>query len=137
MAIGLLNDPTIVICDEPTTGVDSQSRRAIYDALFQLRDAGKHVLYTTHYFQEVEDLCSEVVVLRKGQRVASGPLDTLLRSAASEGATEYTLRTDLPIESVRKACDALGIAHDSLAPVPPSLETVYEGWISDSNPGNG
>jgi ABC-2 type transport system ATP-binding protein len=66
--------------DEPTSGVDPQSREEILDLVRRLRDMGKSIIYTTHYMEEAEGLCDELGILEKGKLVALGTLDALLRN---------------------------------------------------------
>jgi ABC-2 type transport system ATP-binding protein len=70
IACALLHDPDILLLDEPTVGVDPQSRNAIFDNLEALRDRGKALLYTTHYMEEAERLCDRIVVMDHGRVVA-------------------------------------------------------------------
>lgn len=83
LAIALLNKPRLLILDEPTVGVDPQSRGFILQALKRLNAEGATILYTTHYMEEVEQLCDRVAILDAGRLLASGPLDELLRGGAS------------------------------------------------------
>ena len=80
IAVALLHDPDVVILDEPTVGVDPQSRNAIFDALEALRAEGKTLLYTTHYMEEVERLCDRIAIMDNGRIVAEGTLADLQRS---------------------------------------------------------
>jgi ABC-2 type transport system ATP-binding protein len=86
LAAGLLHDPDILLLDEPTVGVDPQSRNAIFDNLEELKRRGKALLYTTHYMEEVERLADRIVVIDHGRVVAN---DTLkgLHALALAGAT--------------------------------------------------
>jgi ABC-2 type transport system ATP-binding protein len=77
IAVGLLHSPDLIILDEPTVGVDPQSRNAIFDTLLQLREQGITILYTTHYMEEVERLCRHVAIMDRGQIVAQGDLASL------------------------------------------------------------
>lgn len=77
IAVALLHDPAVVFLDEPTAGVDPQSRNAIFEALEQLRDAGKALLYTTHYMEEAERLCDHLTILDQGRVMAEGSLAAL------------------------------------------------------------
>jgi ABC-2 type transport system ATP-binding protein len=70
LAAGLLHDPPVLLLDEPTVGVDPQSRNAIFDTLERLRDSGKAILYTTHYMEEAERLCDRLVIIDHGQVIA-------------------------------------------------------------------
>jgi ABC-2 type transport system ATP-binding protein len=75
LAAALLHDPQILLLDEPTVGVDPQSRNAIFDNLETLKKRGKTLIYTTHYMEEAERLCDRIVIIDHGQVVAN---DTLL-----------------------------------------------------------
>jgi ABC-2 type transport system ATP-binding protein len=79
LAAALLHDPQTLILDEPTVGVDPQSRNAIFDNLEALKARGKSLLYTTHYMEEAERLCDRVVILDHGRVVASDTLRGLYR----------------------------------------------------------
>ena len=72
LAAALLHDPQVLLLDEPTVGVDPQSRNAIFENLEALRARGKALLYTTHYMEEAERLCDRLVILDHGRVIASG-----------------------------------------------------------------
>jgi ABC-2 type transport system ATP-binding protein len=72
IAAGLLHEPKLLVLDEPTVGVDPQSRNAIFDTVVDLRDAGLAVLYTTHYMEEAERLCDRIGIIDQGRLVAEG-----------------------------------------------------------------
>jgi ABC-2 type transport system ATP-binding protein len=74
----LLHDPQVLLCDEPTVGVDPQSRNAIFDFLESLNAQGKTVIYTTHYMEEAERLCSRIAIIDHGKIIASGTSDELI-----------------------------------------------------------
>jgi len=77
IACALVHDPDVLLLDEPTVGVDPQSRNAIFDNLETLRSRGKALIYTTHYMEEAERLCDRVVIIDHGKIVASGTQDSL------------------------------------------------------------
>jgi len=87
LAAGLLHDPDILLLDEPTVGVDPQSRNAIFDNLEELKRRGKALLYTTHYMEEVERLADRIVIIDNGKVVANDTLSGLYAGAAPGGAT--------------------------------------------------
>ena len=80
----LLHDPPLLLCDEPTVGVDPQSRNAIFEYLQSLNRQGKTIVYTTHYMEEVERLCSRIAIIDAGKLIAGGTLDELLEKLAYE-----------------------------------------------------
>ncbi len=78
IAIGLIHNPKILLLDEPTVGVDPQSRNFIFDILFNLHEVGKTIIYTTHYMEEAEKLCEKIAILNKGEIIKYGTLEELL-----------------------------------------------------------
>ena len=78
MAIAMLHQPSFLLMDEPTAGVDPQSRENIFDTIEQLRDQGTTILYTTHYMEEAERLCNHIAIMDEGRIIALGTLDELL-----------------------------------------------------------
>lgn len=83
LAIGLLIRPAIMYLDEPTVGIDAQSRRFILDAILSLRKGGMTIVYTSHYMEEIQFLCDDVAVLDHGRLCLQGPLDELLGAACA------------------------------------------------------
>jgi ABC-2 type transport system ATP-binding protein len=79
LAAALLHDPRILLLDEPTVGVDPQSRNAIFDNLEVLKSRGKTLVYTTHYMEEAERLCDRVIIIDHGEVVANDTLQGLYR----------------------------------------------------------
>ena len=78
IAVGLLHRPHLLVLDEPTVGVDPQSRNVILESVEQLGDAGIAVLYTTHYMEEAERLCDRIAILDEGRIVAEGTREQLV-----------------------------------------------------------
>jgi ABC-2 type transport system ATP-binding protein len=78
LAIGVMHDPAILFLDEPTVGVDVQTRHAIINYLLALNKNGTTLVYTSHQLSEAEDLCNEVALMDNGQIMAQGALDALL-----------------------------------------------------------
>jgi ABC-2 type transport system ATP-binding protein len=94
IACALLHEPQILLLDEPTVGVDPQSRNAIFETIEVLAGEGRTLVYTTHYMEEVERLCDRIVIIDHGKVLAD---DTLTRLLASAPVTnKLTLTYDLP-----------------------------------------
>jgi len=79
LAAALMHDPQILLLDEPTVGVDPQSRNAIFDNLETLKSRGKTLIYTTHYMEEAERLCDRIVIIDHGKVIANDTLQGLYR----------------------------------------------------------
>ncbi len=85
IARSLINDPEILLLDEPTTGLDPQARHIVWDRLFRLKQRGVTLILTTHYMDEAEQLCDRLVVMDGGQIVAEGsPRDLIERYSTPE-----------------------------------------------------
>ena len=81
LAAALMHDPQVILLDEPTVGVDPQSRNAIFENLESLKAAGKTLIYTTHYMEEAARLCDRIAIVDHGKVVADDTLAGLLRRA--------------------------------------------------------
>jgi len=92
LAAALIHDPPLVLLDEPTAGVDPQSRNAILDIISSLRDEGRTVVYTTHYMEEAQRICDLVAIVDHGKVLAQGTVDQLIASRG--GASVVTIETD-------------------------------------------
>jgi len=77
MACGMVHRPKLLILDEPTVGIDPQSRNHILDALVRLNEEGTNILYTTHYMEEAQSICKRISILGQGQMIAQGTLSDL------------------------------------------------------------
>jgi ABC-2 type transport system ATP-binding protein len=91
----MINDPPIVFLDEPTTGVDAHSRRAIHDWLRQLRADGRTVFLTTHYIHEAEQLADRVAIVAQGKIVRQGTLEEIRSGLVLE--SEIRVRASRPL----------------------------------------
>lgn len=89
VALALVNDPDIVFLDEPTTGMDPQARRQLWDVIADLRGRGKTILLTTHYMEEAQQLCDRVAVVDHGKIIETGSPNELIRRHFSEIAIQF------------------------------------------------
>ena len=88
IARALVNDPRILLLDEPTTGLDPQARHILWDRLFRLKEQGTTLVLTTHYMDEAEQLCDRLVVVDKGTIMAEGSPAELIRQYSSREVLE-------------------------------------------------
>lgn len=84
LAIGLLNNPEIIYLDEPTVGIDPESRHDILETIRTFKKGNKTVIYTSHYMQEIEQICDEVAIIDHGHIVRQGVLETLLQEERTD-----------------------------------------------------
>jgi ABC-2 type transport system ATP-binding protein len=82
LAAALVHDPALVLLDEPTVGVDPQSRNQIFDNILALKQLGRTIIYTTHYMEEAERLCDRIAIIDRGRLLALGTLDELFAAHA-------------------------------------------------------
>jgi lipooligosaccharide transport system ATP-binding protein len=94
IARALINDPRILLLDEPTTGLDPQARHILWDRLFRLKEQGKTLVLTTHYMDEAEQLCDRLVVVDKGTIMAEGTPAELIRRYSSREVLELRFGSD-------------------------------------------
>lgn len=130
LAVALIHDPPLLLLDEPTVGVDPQSRNAIFDAILALKQRGKTIIYTTHYMEEAQRLCDRVGVIDNGALLAEGTVhelidahggDSVLTIERAEG--EQRIPTAKPAERLPEIFakgDVLGVHIER-----PNLESVF------------
>jgi ABC-2 type transport system ATP-binding protein len=100
VALGLIGDPEVLFLDEPTTGLDPQSRRALWDTIATLRSRGKTVVLTTHYMDEAERLCDRVAIVDHGKRIALGTPNELIDRLGGHHLVELATDPALPAEAL-------------------------------------
>ena len=150
LAVGLLADPPILLLDEPTVGVDPQSRARIFELLRALNAAGKTLIYTTHYMEEAERLCRRIGIIDHGKLLAEGTLPELLArvslprvvrvygelaatAPALDGASlvreadhvDYIPASADSLGALVSRLQASGLRYDRLEITGPSLETLF------------
>jgi ABC-2 type transport system ATP-binding protein len=100
VALGLVGDPELLFLDEPTTGLDPQSRRALWDTIAALRGRGKTVVLTTHYMDEAERLCDRVAIVDHGRVIAQGTPAELIDGIGGHHVVELDTEPALGPEAV-------------------------------------
>ena len=145
LAVALVHDPPVLFLDEPTVGVDPQSRNHIFDSIEALKKQGRTILYTTHYMEEAQRLCDRVAIMDRGKILAldtvsglldahggrsviraeleSVPADTAALPGRLEGAT-LVIETPKPLEEVARLAER-GLKLTALHVTRPNLETVF------------
>jgi ABC-2 type transport system ATP-binding protein len=91
MACALVGDPELLFLDEPTTGLDPQARRNLWDLVDRLKQAGRTIILTTHYMDEAERLCDRVAIMDHGRIIALGTPQQLIASVGGEHIVEFAL----------------------------------------------
>jgi len=107
IARSLINEPDILLLDEPTTGLDPQARHVVWDRLHALKHEGATLLLTTHYMDEAEQLCDRLVVMDKAKIVAEGSPQELIRRYSTREVVELRFATQNPPEGTVDRIDGL------------------------------
>ncbi|MFD0620499.1 ABC transporter ATP-binding protein [Paenibacillus sp. GCM10027629] len=102
IALALVNDPQIVFLDEPTTGLDPQARRTLWDIILKMRDNGKTVVISTHYMDEAQLLCDRICLMDQGKIIALDTPRNLISNMNSESAVEFRIPEELQWSGARK-----------------------------------
>ena len=130
LAVALVHNPEYLILDEPTVGVDPQSRNAIFENIDQLKKKGSTILYTTHYMEEAQRICDRVAIMDRGKLLALDTVDALIKQyggnstvIAEKADGEQIIETKNPIEEVLKLQNETDLR--SFRILNPSLETVF------------
>ena len=110
LARALVSEPELLILDEPTTGLDPQSRHQLWDRLAELKKRGLTMLLTTHYMDEAESLCDRLLIMDHGRIIAQGRPRGLIRDHAAESVIEV----EAPCDSLRHYIKEYGVKHDDL-----------------------
>jgi len=113
VACALIGNPDLLFLDEPTTGLDPQSRRQIWDIVRDLRRRGRTILLTTHYMDEAERLCDRVAVVDHGRVIALGTPSELIASLKGEHVVEFAVNGDGRVPTSPAGSDAGGEAAPS------------------------
>jgi ABC-2 type transport system ATP-binding protein len=153
MAAGLIHEPRLVLMDEPTVGVDPQSRNHIFEMIEKLRDGGISVIYTTHYMEEAERLCDRIAIIDHGKIIAEGTNAELVQSTfgsrsqvlarfrehdgrlatwiserggqVSDGVAQFTIEHPTEVADILEGATKAGFELVDLSLRKPNLESVF------------
>ncbi len=130
LAAALLHDPDIILLDEPTVGVDPQSRNSIFENILALKAEGRTVIYTTHYMEEAERLCDRVGIMDHGKLLALGTVQNLVAErgglpllVVETGGKEIEMRSADPLADLNRLAAAAPVERFRLDQ--PTLEQVF------------
>ena len=145
LAVALVHDPQILFLDEPTVGVDPQSRNHIFSRVEELKSLGRTIIYTTHYMEEAQRLCDRVAIMDRGRILDLDRVDTLINRHGGRSVVKAELvrppvdatvlptpldglslrfESERPLEEVARLSTA-GVAFQTLEVARPDLETVF------------
>jgi ABC-2 type transport system ATP-binding protein len=145
LAVALVHEPQVIFLDEPTAGVDPQSRNHIFDRIEQLRGEGRTVVYTTHYMEEAQRLCDRVAIMDHGKILDLDTIPALLAKYGGRAVVKGELvgpprngaqlpgtvdglslrfESERPLEEIAEL-SAAGVAFQTLEVARPDLETVF------------
>ena len=114
IARALVNEPEILLLDEPTTGLDPQARHILWDRLFRLREAGTTLVLTTHHMEEAEQLCERLIVVDHGRIMAEGSPQGLIREHSTREVLELRFGMDRNSQIAAHLEEMLGEADDGM-----------------------
>jgi ABC-2 type transport system ATP-binding protein len=112
IGIALINEPEILILDEPTTGLDPVARREIWDILADLKKRDTSLILTTHYMEEAEHLCDYIIIMDEGRVLVEGTLEHLLAAHMQREVISFTLRERRGVESLSRIEGAFDLVWD-------------------------
>lgn len=132
LAAALLHDADLILLDEPTAGVDIQSREKILEVVRDSAARGRSVIYATHYIEEIQTVCDEALIIERGRRLAFGAVGELVEAHGGNSLVRYrdaggqwiTLRADNPRAAIEQAI-AAGQELTHLEVRPPQMEDVF------------
>ncbi|MEI9906772.1 MAG: ATP-binding cassette domain-containing protein [Actinomycetota bacterium] len=132
IARSLVNEPEILILDEPTTGLDPQARHILWDRLFRLKEDGITLLLTTHYMDEAEQLCDRLMVMDKGSIMAEGSPSELIKRFSTKEVLEVRFGSNRNAElapAMEKLCERIEVLPDRILLYSDNAETVLENVV--------
>ncbi|HEX6109614.1 MAG TPA: ABC transporter ATP-binding protein, partial [Ktedonobacteraceae bacterium] len=111
LALALVNDPEVIFLDEPTAGLDPQSRRMLWDIVLKLREQGKTILITTHYMDEAQILCDRIAIMDGGQIIALDTSAGLINRLGAQATIDCRLDEKANSSDIRELPGVTGVRH--------------------------
>jgi ABC-2 type transport system ATP-binding protein len=111
LALALVNDPKVIFLDEPTAGLDPQSRRMLWDIVLKLREQGKTILITTHYMDEAQILCDRIAIMDGGQIIALDTSAGLINRLGAQATIDCRLDEKATSSDIRELPGVTGVRH--------------------------
>lgn len=105
LALALINKPELLFLDEPSTGLDPQARRNLWDIVYRIKDLGKTIILTTHYMEEAEFLCDKIAIMDRGKIIARGSPEELIKTYCKN------VSIILPEYSVKEKLEKLSVSY--------------------------
>lgn len=112
IAVGLVNDPKVLFLDEPTTGLDPQARRNLWDLVEMIKKKGKTVVLTTHYMDEAEVLCDRIAIMDNAKIVALDTTEGLLTKTGVDPTVRFESKQKISLEHLKKLSGVKEVDHD-------------------------
>jgi ABC-2 type transport system ATP-binding protein len=112
IAIGMVNDPKVLFLDEPTTGLDPQARRNLWDLVTKIKNQGKTIVLTTHYMEEAEVLCDRIAIMDHAKIVALDTTHNLLHSLGINASIEFISENNVDLEVLRRIAAVEEASHE-------------------------
>lgn len=111
LALALVNDPLVVFLDEPTTGLDPQARRNLWDIIKRMSSDNKTVVLTTHYMEEAEELCDRVAIMDHGKIIATGKPSSLVSDLGIDSALIFSCDTQIDLNELQTSVAGINRAN--------------------------
>jgi ABC-2 type transport system ATP-binding protein len=131
LALALINDPQVIFLDEPTAGLDPQSRRLLWDLVLKLRESGKTIIITTHYMDEAQALCDRIAIMDTGQIIALDTAAGLIARLGAQATIDCHLDGTVTPEAIRALPHVTGIrqSHERFVIYSSAMQSTLVGLL--------
>jgi ABC-2 type transport system ATP-binding protein len=131
LALALINDPQVIFLDEPTAGLDPQSRRMLWDLVLKLRESGKTIIITTHYMDEAQTLCDRIAIMDAGQIIAIDTAAGLISRLGAQATIDCHLDGPVTPEAIRELPHVTGVrqSHERFVIYSSAMQSTLVGLL--------